>query len=151
MKLTFGGAIAVLAIGLAACGTAQAPTTSPGAAASQSLVADPNGDTCATLVDGYCPGDEAGPSGSSGSGSPVAVPQQTDPNGQTCATLDGQGYCPGDDPTPTMTKQTDTVVFKVWGIAEPSIQYGTDSSTNNPSEGVGPLGDGNSLPWTASA
>jgi hypothetical protein len=78
-----------------------------------------------------------------------AAPQPTDPNGQSCAALDSQGYCPGDDPTPTMTKQTDVIVFAVSGNAEPSIQYGTDSSTNNPSDGAGPLGDGNYLPWTA--
>jgi hypothetical protein len=90
-----------------------------------------------------------------GKTAPPAAAQQTDPNGQTCATLDSQGYCPGDDPSPspvapTMTRQTDTVVFRVSGTGEPSIQYGTDSSTNNPSDGVGPLGDGNYLPWTAS-
>jgi len=49
-----------------------------------------------------------------------------------------------------MTKQSDVVVFKVWGSGEPSIQYGTDSSTHNPSDGAGPLGDGNYLPWQAS-
>jgi hypothetical protein len=51
---------------------------------------------------------------------------------------------------PTTTKQIDVVVFKVWGSGEPSIQYGTDSSTSNPSDGAGPLGDGNYLPWQAS-
>jgi hypothetical protein len=86
---------------------------------------------------------------------PAAAAQQTDPNGQQCAALDSQGYCPGDDPSPsppapTMTKQTDRIVFRVAGNGEPSIQYGTDSSTNNPSDGAGPLGDGNYLPWTAS-
>jgi len=85
----------------------------------------------------------------------ATAPATTDPNGQTCSALDGQGYCPGDNPSPsaappTMTKQTDTVVFRVSGTGDPSIQYGTDSSTNNPSNGVGPLGDGNDLPWTAS-
>lgn len=65
--------------------------------------------------------------------SPSAPVEQTDPNGQQCASLDSQGYCPGDDPSssppaPAMTKQTDTIVFKVWGTGEPSIQYGTDSS-----------------------
>lgn len=53
-------------------------------------------------------------------------------------------------PAATMTKQTDEIVFKVWGTGEPSIQYGTDSSTNNPSSGAGDLGDGNYLPWQAS-
>jgi hypothetical protein len=92
--------------------------------------------------------------GDTGSSPAVTAPtQQTDPNGQQCASLDSQGYCPGDDPAPpapTMTKQTDTIVFKVWGTGEPSIQYGTDSSTNNPSDSAGPLGDGNYLPWQAS-
>ena len=95
----------------------------------------------------------AGPA--STSTSPNAPGEQTDPDGQQCASLDIQGYCPGDDPSPsppppTMTKQTDTIVFKVWGTGEPSIQYGTDSSTSNPSDGAGPLGDGNYLPWQAS-
>jgi hypothetical protein len=48
-----------------------------------------------------------------------------------------------------MTRQTDTVVFKVWGSGQPSIQYGTDSSTSNPGS-LGPLGDGNALSWEAS-
>lgn len=87
--------------------------------------------------------------------SPSAPVEQTDPNGERCPALDASGYCPGDDPSPspaapTMTKQSDVIVFKVWGTGEPSIQYGTDSSTNNPSGGVGPLGDGNYLPWQAS-
>jgi hypothetical protein len=101
---------------------------------------DPNGQACAAPdmdSQGNCPGD--------------TPTQQTDPNGQTCASLDSQGYCPGDDPspTPTMTKQADVVVFKVWGSGEPTIQYGTDSSENNPNDGAGPLGDGNYLPWRA--
>ena len=84
--------------------------------------------------------------------SPDTPVEQTDPNGEQCVALDSSGYCPGDDPTPTptMTRQTDTIVFKVWGTGEPSIQYGTDSSNNNPSDGAGPLGDGNYLPWQAS-
>lgn len=73
----------------------------------------------------------------------------TDPNGKTCPSLDSAGYCPGDDPV-TMTKQTDTIVFKVWGDGYPSIQYGTDSNSNSPQGGYGPLGDGNALPWSAS-
>jgi hypothetical protein len=48
-----------------------------------------------------------------------------------------------------MTKQTNTIVFKVLGTGEPSIQYGPDS-TNNPSGGAGQLGDGNYPPWQAS-
>lgn len=84
--------------------------------------------------------------------SPSAPTETTDPNGQQCASLDSLGYCPGDDPspTPTMTKQTDIVVFSVSGSGEPTVQYGTDSSTNNPSEGAGPLGDGVYPPWHAS-
>ena len=90
-----------------------------------------------------------------GSAAPSAAPAQTDPNRQTCAALDGTGYCPGDDPSPspppapTMTRQADTVVFRVSGTGDPSIQYGTDSSMNNPSDGAGALGDGNYLPWAA--
>jgi hypothetical protein len=65
MKLTFGGLLAVLAIGLAACGTTQAATTHHTSAANgNSLVTDPNGDTCPKLVGGYCPGDELAPSAS---------------------------------------------------------------------------------------
>jgi hypothetical protein len=79
---------------------------------------------------------------------PAPSPQVTDPSGNTCSSLDSQGYCPGNDPV-TMTRQTDTVVFKVRGTGQPSIQYGTDSSTSNPGS-LGPLGDGNALPWEAS-
>jgi hypothetical protein len=103
-------------------------------------VFDPNGLGCATLDSlGYCPGDDP-------------APQVTDPSGQSCATLDSSGYCPGDDPppAPTMTKQTDKIVFRVTGSGYPSIQYGTDSSNNQATGGNGPLGDGNALPWTAS-
>ena len=49
-----------------------------------------------------------------------------------------------------MTRQTDTVVFKVRGSGYPSIQYGTDSNNNSAHGGYGPLGDGNALPWSAS-
>jgi hypothetical protein len=48
-----------------------------------------------------------------------------------------------------MTRQTDFIVFKVWGSGVPSIQYGSDSANNNPGS-AGPLGDGNYLPWQAS-
>ena len=51
---------------------------------------------------------------------------------------------------PTMTRQTDKVVFKVSGSGYPSIQYGSDSDNNSPKGGYGPLGDGNALPWSAS-
>lgn len=49
-----------------------------------------------------------------------------------------------------MTRQTDTVVFRVWGSGYPSIQYGTDRNNNQAQGGYGPLGDGNALPWSAS-
>ena len=52
--------------------------------------------------------------------------------------------------TPTMLSQADTVVFAVTGTGEPSVQYGNGATTNNPSDGAGPLGDGNYLPWQAS-
>jgi len=51
---------------------------------------------------------------------------------------------------PTMTRQTDKVVFKVSGSGYPSIQYGSDSDSRSPAGGYGPLGDGNALPWSAS-
>ncbi len=51
-------------------------------------------------------------------------------------------------PAPSMTAQTDNIVFSVTGTGLPSIQYGTDSSTSNPGS-LGPLGDGNALPWSA--
>ncbi len=51
---------------------------------------------------------------------------------------------------PTMLSQTDIVVFSVTGTGEPSIQYGNGATTNNPSDGAGPLSDGNYLPWHAS-
>jgi hypothetical protein len=57
---------------------------------------------------------------------------------------------PSDSPAaPTMTKQTDVIVFRVQGSGYPSIQYGTDSSKNQATGGNGPLGDGSALPWTA--
>lgn len=71
---------------------------------------------------------------SSGSGSPAA----------------GSAPASSPSPAPTMTKQTDIVVFRVSGSGEPTVQDGTNSSTNNPSEGAGPLGDGVYLPWHAS-
>ena len=144
-----GIATAALTLTITACGSSSAPTIG-------GSVIDPSGRACAALDgSGYCPGD-AGAAAAAASPSVAAPPpSQTDPNGQQCAALDGSGYCPGDDPSsssaaPTMTKQADTVVFKVRGSGQPSIQYGTDSSTNNPSGGAGPLGDGNYLPWKAS-
>lgn len=46
-----------------------------------------------------------------------------------------------------MTKQADTIVFRVSGSGYPSILYGTDSSSNQAAGGHGPLGDGSTLPW----
>jgi hypothetical protein len=48
-----------------------------------------------------------------------------------------------------MTRQTDLVVFKVWGSGYPSVQYGSDSDNNSAKGGYGPLGDGVALPWSA--
>jgi hypothetical protein len=56
---------------------------------------------------------------------------------------------PSATPAPTMTRQTDIVVFKVWGSGYPSIQYGSDSDSIDTQGGYGPLGDGNALPWSA--
>lgn len=91
---------------------------------------------------------------SSGPGQSVPAPSATDPNGESCSSLDSTGYCPGDDPSPsppaaTMTNQTDVIVFKVSGTGVPSVQYGSDSVTNNPGS-AGPLGDGDYLPWQES-
>jgi hypothetical protein len=47
---------------------------------------------------------------------------------------------------PTMTKQTDRIVFKVWGSGDPTVQYGSDSSNND----VGSIGSGVALPWSGS-
>jgi hypothetical protein len=49
-----------------------------------------------------------------------------------------------------MLSQTDIVVFSVTGTGEPSIQYGNGATTKDPSDGAGPLSDGNYLPWHAS-
>jgi hypothetical protein len=57
---------------------------------------------------------------------------------------------PSASPAPTMTRQTDVVVFRVSGSGYPSIQYGTDSNNNSPPGGYGPLGNGNALPWSGS-
>jgi hypothetical protein len=84
---------------------------------------------------------------------PAATMQATvtDPSGTSCTALDAAGYCPGDDPAPVaaMTAQADTIVFKAWGSGQPSILYGTDASNSQPGS-LGPLGDGNALPWEAS-
>jgi len=49
-----------------------------------------------------------------------------------------------------MTRQTDTVIFKVSGSGYPSILYGSDSDDISVPGGYGPLGDGVALPWSAS-
>ena len=46
---------------------------------------------------------------------------------------------------PTMTRQTDKVVFKIRGSGYPSVLYGSDVPG-----GYGPLGNGVALPWSAS-
>ena len=137
-RVLLTGAASMLLLGailpLASCATSStAAATAPSPVAETT---DPNGEFCPSLDStGYCPGD---------------APSATDPAGDTCASLDSSGYCPGDEPSPSMTKQTDKIVFRVKGSGYPSIQYGTDSSDNNPAGGYGPLGDGNPLPWTAS-
>jgi uncharacterized protein DUF2510 len=42
------------------------------------------------------------------------------------------------------------IVFKVWGSGEPQITYGTDSDNRGGGGTSGPLGDANTLPWSAS-
>jgi hypothetical protein len=49
-----------------------------------------------------------------------------------------------------MTRQTDTIVFRVWGSGYPSVQYGSDSNSNDAQGGYGPLGNGVALPWSSS-
>jgi hypothetical protein len=87
----------------------------------------------------------------------------TDSSGKDCpvTAMDSSGYCPGVAPAVmqaasapaapalTMTRQTDAVVFKVWGSGDPSMQYCTDNN-NSPPGGYGSLGNGNALPWSAS-
>jgi hypothetical protein len=76
----------------------------------------------------------------------------TDPSGMACAALDDAGYCPGDDPappTPTVNPAT-TVTFTVTGWGNPSITYGSDSDSRDGGGTLGPLSDGNGLPWTRS-
>jgi hypothetical protein len=147
---------------LAACGSS--PKAATAAPSPTPVFTDPMGKTCApTALAGYngqyCPGD----------------PEYRDPNGVQCAataaTGPGDAWCPGDEPqasdsasysepatptidsepaAPTMTRQTDKVLFKVWGSGYPSVQYGSDSDSRSPAGGYGPLGDGNALPWSAS-
>ena len=57
---------------------------------------------------------------------------------------------PSAAPAPTMTRQVDTVVFKVSGSGYPSVQYGSDSNNNDAPGGYGPLGNGVALPWSES-
>jgi hypothetical protein len=142
--------------GLAAC------SSSPPQAATPRSFTDSGGYSCASADaqkdGGLCPENPLMSAGPSAGGTVF-----TDPNGQTCAPSDedNAGYCPGDDPqasggdsgsapAPTMTRQTDKVVFKVRGSGYPSIQYGSDSDSRSPAGGYGPLGDGNALPWSAS-
>ena len=44
-------------------------------------------------------------------------------------------------PAPTMTRQTDVIVFRVSGTGYPTIQYGSDSNSND-------LPNGTALPWS---
>ena len=101
--------------------------------------------TDATLVSQDC--QAAGVPGilsaSSGSASASAAPPS--PSGSASGSPS-----PSAAPGPTMSRQTDTVVFKVTGSGYPSIQYGTDSNNDSPPGGYGPLGNGNALPWSAS-
>jgi hypothetical protein len=156
-RLLVGAGIAVLAATLlAGCGGSSHTTAVGRSATPPVVVTDPAGQTCAPSVltgsNGmYCPGD----------------PKYRDPNGVLCPSADATGdsypWCPGDEPPgsgspsdqpsaapATMTRQTDRVVFKVSGSGYPSIQYGSDSDSNSPKGGYGPLGDGNALPWSGS-
>jgi len=73
-------------------------------------------------------------------GSPSASPSASDIGSPS----------PSAPAAPTMTRQTDKVVFRVSGSGYPSVQYGSDSDSNNVPGGYGPLGDGVALPWSAS-
>jgi hypothetical protein len=105
---------------IAGCAATSPAASSSAAPSSPALIGSPNG---------------------SGSGSPVGF-------GAGSGSPNGSGS--GSAAAPTMTRQTDTVVFKVWGSGYPSIQYGSDSNNNQAGGGYGPLGDGNPLPWSAS-
>jgi hypothetical protein len=156
-KVTSALILAVALPVLAACGS------SPPKAAQARSFTDSGGYACASADaaknGGLCPENPLA------STEPSPSPVFTDPNGQTCAPSavagPGGAYCPGDEPQAsggdsgsppdvTMTRQTDKVVFKVWGSGYPSIQYGSDSDNNSPKGGYGPLGDGVALPWSGS-
>jgi hypothetical protein len=135
---TLAALTATLAIsgGLAAC------SSSPPKAATPRSFTDSGGYSCASedaqKAGGLCPENPLM------SAEPSANPTVfTDPNGQTCAPSDedNAGYCPGDDPeasggdsgsapAPTMTKQTDRVVFKVRAaVTRPSSTAPTVTTT----------------------
>ncbi len=145
-------ALGVLAMSgmLAACGSSSPPEAAAQSTAVPTSYTDANGYSCdpGQVTSGYCPDDPAAAASPADTLPAAASPDQTDPDGNTCPSLDQAGYCPGDDPV-TMTKQTDKIVFKVWGSGYPSVQYGSDSDTSNPQGGYGPLGDGVALPWSA--
>ncbi len=128
--------VAVLAIiGLAGVGggSSAKPTAAPKAAPSTSAPAKPEPKPVAVTH-------KATPKPAK----PVAVAKPAPTTPAPVATT------PAAPATPTMVSQTDIVVFSVTGTGEPSIQYGNGATTNNPSEGAGPLSDGNYLPWHAS-
>jgi hypothetical protein len=140
--------LAALAAGLAlagaltACGSSSPAGTAAASAATAHIptsFTDPNGFACdpaqAKSDGGLCPNDPAAPAASQ-SASPSAPPSPPASSQPAAA--------------PTMTSQTDMVVFKVWGSGYPSVQYGSDSDTSNPQGGYGPLGNGFALPWSAS-
>jgi hypothetical protein len=52
-------------------------------------------------------------------------------------------------PKPTVVSTDTTVRFDVTGTGIPSISYGSDSNTTNVAGGLGTLGDGVALPWSA--
>lgn len=53
-------------------------------------------------------------------------------------------------PAITRTRTVVRVLFSVTGTGAPSITYGSDSDNLSPDGHLGPLGDGNALPWHAS-
>lgn len=124
---------------LAGCGSSSPPKAAASTATAQTpkSFTDQNGYACSasqvTIYDGFrhCPEDPA----ASGPASPSAPPSAS---------------ASQPAPAPTMTRQADKVVFKVWGSGYPSIQYGSDSDNNSARGAYGPLGDGNALPWKAS-
>jgi hypothetical protein len=53
-------------------------------------------------------------------------------------------------PAVTPGRRVIRILFTVTGSGYPSITYGTDSDNLSPSGTLGPLGDGNALPWHGS-